>query len=528
MAPVATTTPTIPASAPPHGAAHSKRTALLLIVAAAAVCVGLLLWSHWWPFEPSSVIKNLQEASDSQVQIGNFQRTYFPHPGCILTDVRFLHGGNAAPLITVEKLTIEGSYLGILARHINRITAQGMHVLIPAFGSGQTFHTTRSSLTVGEIVADGATLDFASHDRSSQPLRFEIHEGSFSDVGWSGPLTYRLKLHNPNPPGEITATGKFGVWDENNPAQTPVSGVYQLEHADLSIYRGIAGLLSSNGKFTGNLGHIDISGTTDTPDFEVTMGRHPTRLITEFTAYVDATHGDTFLQRVDAHFRKTRVIAKGSIAKSANGNGKTTLIELSTTGRIEDVLGLFVKKARAPMSGEVTLRAKVKLPPGDDPFLERVVLEGRFGIDNGEFSQPATQEGVNKLSAGARGEKESSDPETALNDLTGQVTLHGGTAKFGDLSFGVPGASARLNGTYNVISHKIDLRGQMQVETKISNTTSGAKAFLLKMMDPFFKKRKRGEILPVRISGSYESPSFGLDIEDEKAEHVAPPAPPRQ
>jgi hypothetical protein len=112
--------------------------------------------------------------------------------------------------------------------------------------------------------------------------------------------------------------------------------------------------------------------------------------------------------------------------------------------------------------------------------------------------------------------------------LTGQVTLNGGIAKFSDLSFGVPGASARLNGTYNVISHKIDLRGQMQVNTKISNTTTGAKAFLLKMMDPFFKKRKRGEILPVRISGSYESPSFGLDIEDEKAEHVAPPAPPRQ
>jgi hypothetical protein len=501
----------------------------LLIAAALGICTALVFWSHWWPFEPTAVIKNLQEASDSQVQVGNFQRTYFPHPGCILTHVRFMHGTNAVPLITVEKLTIEGSYLGILARHINRISAQSMHVVIPPFGSGQTFHTTRSSLTVGEIVTDGATLDFASHDRSSQPLRFEIHEGSFSDVGWSGPLTYRLRLHNPNPPGEITATGKFGVWDENDAALTPVSGEYKFEHADLSVYRGIAGMLSSNGKFTGNLGHIDISGTTDTPDFEVTMGGHPTRLVTEFVAYVDATHGDTFLQRVDAHFRKTRVVAKGSIARSEHGSGKTALIELSTTnGRIEDILGLFVKKTRAPMSGEVTLRSKVELPPGHDPFLKRVLLKGRFGIDKGEFSQPSTQEGVNKLSAGARGEKESSDPETALTDLTGQVTLNGGIAKFSDLSFGVPGASARLNGTYNVISHKIDLRGQMQVNTKISNTTTGAKAFLLKMMDPFFKKRKRGEILPVRISGSYESPSFGLDIEDEKAEHVAPPAPPRQ
>jgi len=44
------------------------------------------------------------------------------------------------------------------------------------------------------------------------------------------------------------------------------------------------------------------------------------------------------------------------------------------------------------------------------------------------------------------------------------------------------------------------------------------------MMDPFFKKRQKGEILPVKISGTYEHPTFGLAIEDEKAEHVRAPA----
>jgi hypothetical protein len=62
----------------------------------------------------------------------------------------------------------------------------------------------------------------------------------------------------------------------------------------------------------------------------------------------------------------------------------------------------------------------------------------------------------------------------------------------------------------------------MQVRTKISNTSSGAKAFLLKVMDPFFKKRKKGEILPVKISGTYEKPSFGLDAMDKKAQVPAP------
>jgi hypothetical protein len=80
-----------------------------------------------------------------------------------------------------------------------------------------------------------------------------------------------------------------------------------------------------------------------------------------------------------------------------------------------------------------------------------------------------------------------------------------------------------MHGTYDLINHKIDLRGQLKVDTKISNTTSGAKAFLLKMMEPFFKKRRRGEIVPVRISGTYEHPTFGLDLNDKKAQKVPEP-----
>jgi hypothetical protein len=68
----------------------------------------------------------------------------------------------------------------------------------------------------------------------------------------------------------------------------------------------------------------------------------------------------------------------------------------------------------------------------------------------------------------------------------------------------------------------------MQVRTKISNTSSGVKAFILKVMDPFFKKRKKGEILPVRISGTYENPSFGLDPMDKKARWPPPSNPPER
>jgi hypothetical protein len=103
------------------------------------------------------------------------------------------------------------------------------------------------------------------------------------------------------------------------------------------------------------------------------------------------------------------------------------------------------------------------------------ILRGAFGIEGGEFSDSSTQQGVDKLSAGARREKgkDRDDPQTVLADLEGQVGLLGGTARSSDLSCNVPGAGAYLQGTYNLINCRIDLRGQRKVDSKISNTTEG-------------------------------------------------------
>ena len=110
------------------------------------------------------------------------------------------------------------------------------------------------------------------------------------------------------------------------------------------------------------------------------------------------------------------------------------------------------------------------------------------------------------------------DAETVLTDLKGQVVLERGIAKFSDLSFGIPGAQARMHGTYNLLNHKIDLHGRMRVDTKISKTNTGVKSLLLKVMDPIFKKKKKGEVVPVHIGGTYEHPQFGLDLTDQTAQ----------
>ena len=234
---------------------RQHKTVLGLAVAAALCVLVLLLWAELWPFQQKPVVQNLEEASDSKLRLRAFHRTYFPFPGCVIEGLQFNHGSNAGkPLITIERLIIQGSYLGIFSQRLTRITAENMHVFIPPFGSGETFHTAPSKIIIDEIVANGAVLEFALRKPDQQPLRFEIHDALLRGVGWNGALSYWVKVGNPKPPAEITASGKFGVWNINDPGQTPVSGEYKVDQADLSVYHGIAGMLSSVGKFGGVLG----------------------------------------------------------------------------------------------------------------------------------------------------------------------------------------------------------------------------------------------------------------------------------
>jgi AsmA-like protein len=488
-----------------------KTIPIVALVAAAVLCVAAVLCAKYWPFSEKAVQEDLAEAADSSVTIRSYHPTYFPSPGCILEGIEFRHGTNQFRLITIDKLIIEGSFSGILRQHVPRITAVGARVFIPPFGANTKFHSQHSDLVVDELVANGTKVEFTSGDEPKHPLLFDIHEALLRSVRWGSPIRYRLKFHNPDPPGEISTEGDFGPWADGHPQDTPMSGAYSFEHADLGVYGGIAGILSSTGKFDGAFQHINVSGTTDTPNFVVTSGGHQHNLTTRFDAYVDATRGDTFLNRVEARVGRTTLIAQGSIAGAPGKKGKVADLRFTSRhGRIEDLLGLFVTANRSPMSGDMSLVARAQVGRGDQPFLERVRLDGKFGIDEGAF-KPETQKDVNALSAGARGENKD-DPETVLTDLKGTVALSGGVAYFHDLEFGVPGAKARLHDTYNILNHRINLHGEMKVETKISKTSSGAKALLLKIMDPLFRKKKKGEIVPVHILGTYEKPQFGLDL----------------
>jgi hypothetical protein len=443
-----------------------------------------------WPFTRAQVEKDFGDATFTTVTIESFQQTYFPRPGCIATAVTFRRHQDRSdpPLITLQKLTIQGSFLGLLTKHLSAIRADGAHLVIPPFATGEArlLNISRLKAVVGELVANGAVLEFTPRDPGKSRLKFEVHE--FVLQIWAAMERCRSKRRCPTR-NHREKYARLAAW---------VRGVY----------RGIGGILSSDGKFQGMLKHLSVEGSTDMPDFEVTSSAHKVGLSTQFRAFVNATNGDVELREVSAHLGNTIIVSQGSIAAQPGQKSKTASLDMVVKdGRIQDLLLLFVKAQRSPLTGVVSLRANAAIPPEQRPFLQKVKVEADFGIDSGRFTDSSTQQTVDKLSERAEGEK-SEDPESVLSDLKGHVVLKDGIANFSSLSFEVPGAVAQMHGTYDPVSERIDLRGILHIQAKLSDATTGIKSFLIKALNPFLKNDHPGAEVPVRITGTYSHPVY--------------------
>jgi hypothetical protein len=502
----------------PSPAQTSVRILACCVLGLVLIAIVFFIWK--WPFRRDTVIKELEDERLGKVTIGSLRATYFPHPGCILERVIFQHNPKlgSAPLITIERVRIETSFTRLFTRHLRLVNVEGMHIRIPPLGSEKFETPQRPTVVIDDLVADGTILEAASRV-GNPPVKFTFHGFTVSHVGGYGPASFKATLSNAVPPGAITTNGKFGPWNADDVGKTPVSGEYYFGHADLSVFAGISGILSSSGKFDGTVERVAVEGTTNVQLFATNMSSHKVALKTRFQAVVNAKNGDTFLQNIVAGFNKTNIWAQGSVAGHENQRNKTVALEISSKdGRIEDLLRLFSKSPNPPMSGAVSFKAKASLPSGEKPFLEKLELQGDFGIDDGSFTKIDTQQGVNSLSRGALGEKnpqpdnDQLDPQNVLSDLKGHVLLRNGTARFSDLSFSVPGALAEMRGTYNLISEKIDLHGTLKTMAEVSKTTHGIKALMLKVLDPFFKNKPGGYVAPIKITGTYDHPSFALDL----------------
>ena len=509
-----------PARAPRR---HTLRIILLVVGLVAAAGAGLL--GYCWPFSQQRVAKALEEAFDGEVSFDKFRYIYFPHPGCVAEGLKLVRADSAPgspPFAVLRRLTLHAAYTDLILRpgYFSKIVLEGLQIQIAPRSQRRRLEQggqSSSNIRIGEVVTQNAVLEFA-RENDKPALRFEIQMLKLDSVSRKTPMDYEVAFHNPLPPGEVQSQGHFGPWNDNAPGRTPVSGTSQLDNADLSVFHGISGMLSSHDNFRGVLDHIEAHGKVDIPDFHVTRGVHRVHLRSDYDALVNAFNGDVELPRVETWVVQTEIVASGTIAAHAGYHGKVTSLDFAVRrGRVQDVLLLITSEPVPVFNGVTQFRAHVEIPPEGRPFLKDVKLVGDFVIADGRFTKPATRKEITDLSDRSRGKKPPANIEAALNEdiqtqVTGHVVLRNGTATLPQLSFGVPGALAQMRGTYNLLNGQINFHGTLKTDASFSQTAGGVKSLFLKPLDTVFKRKPRGATMPVKLDGTYSNPQPGLDL----------------
>lgn len=485
--------------------------AIVAVVAVAAFAGARYVRSH--------ALAMIHEKYGDAVQVSDLHVELFPRitirTGRVI--VQDKDRPEPVPLIEIRNIAAETNWISALRGNVNDVRLEGLKITVPPRRDGSTAEPKPHKdnpphFRIGRIVADGTVLTVLPKKAGKDPLQFDIYKLTLHGAGPDQAMTFQAVLKNAKPPGEIQTRGKFGPWNDE-PAGTPVSGTYTFRDADLGVFKGISGKLSSEGNYQGTLDQIHVEGRTDTPDFALRVARHAVHLTTEFRARVDGTDGNTYLDSVNGHFGNTPVETRGKVEKLPGATGKTVSLDgIVNGGSLRDILWLAVPSNDPPMNGAISFRSKIVIPPGDIDVIEKLQLDGVFAIGHARFSKLDVQEKVNELSHRGQGEPEAPPTDTVASNFRGRFKLANGTMTFTNLNFDVPGVAVALDGTYGMLDRKLDMRGTARLNAKLSQTTTGFKSVLLKAIDGFFSHKSAGAVLPIKVSGTSDSPSFGLSL----------------
>jgi len=484
------------------------------------------------------VIATLADRLNSDVELQSFSVDLFPrvvvYGEGLTIRLRNSDVPTVPPLIQIESFTVHCGIVDLLRRprHFKHVRLEKLVINIPPGGlrksgnpiadaarsengDGRRESGVESPIIVDELVADGALLRIIPRRAGKDPKEFAIQSLTMRSLGYWQQMPFVATLTNPLPKGQVVTSGTFGPWQKGDPGSTPLSGKYSFENANLDTIKGIGGILNSTGTFGGELERIAVTGEARIPDFHLDISKQPVSLTSRFETVVDGTDGDTYLNRVEAQFLKTSVTATGAITGTKGVKGRTIKLKVHIGGgRIEDLLTLAVKAEKPLMLGRVGLDTDFDLPPGDEDVIEKLRLAGRFDVGSARFTNPDVQQKLSGMSQRARGKDPDEKAQSVVSDLSGRFTLKHGTLSFADLSFGLPGALVQLHGSYGLRSEALAFDGSLRMEATVSEAVGagGIKGFLLKAIDPIFRKKGAGALIPIRIRGTREKPQFGLDV----------------
>jgi len=453
-----------------------------------------------------------------------------------------------APLIRLDEFRFHAPlhYRPGQAIRISTVQLKGLEVDVPprshfehsaegAAGKTSAQKTTGAGLlrfNVESLECSGAHLTVETSKPGKLPLEFAIAHLKLTKIGEGGAMGFEAELTNPRPVGTIHTTGSLGPWMVEDPGESPLSGDYQFDHADLSGFKGIAGILSSTGHYQGTLRNLVVDGETETPDFRLTHFGTSMALHTKFHANVDGTNGDTQLEPVEATLGHSHFWTQGEIVRVApvadrkdgpaglHGGGHDIALTVNVDkGRIEDFLRLASQSGTPLLTGALTMKAGLEIPPGLVPVEGRLKLTGTFALDDVQFTSAKIQDRIAELSARGQGrpkDAKAGGQSNVRSTMKGSFQMAGGVVALPAIQYTVPGAVIDLKGSYGVKGGKIDFAGTAKMQATVSAMVGGWKGLLLKPVDRYFQKDGAGTEVPIHIDGTRENPQFRIDFDRMK------------
>lgn len=165
------------------------------------------------------------------------------------------------------------------------------------------------------------------------------------------------------------------------------------------------------------------------------------------------------------------------------------------------------------MVGRLALHADMTLPAGPADVMDRLGIAGEMEVRSARFTDGSAQQKVSNMSERARGLDPDETSDNVASNLRATFTLARGVITLREASFAMPGATVRMAGTYGLFSEMMQFDGTVRMKATLSEAAGGGfKGFLLKAVDPLFRKKGAGAVLPIRIRGSRKDPDVGLDV----------------
>ncbi|MGA2117824.1 MAG: AsmA-like C-terminal region-containing protein [Bryobacteraceae bacterium] len=422
------------------------------------------------------------------------------------------------PPVAVREVSVDGMEIDILP------PAGGPGRPAPSADTGPARGQSASNLgvAIGKVSIRHAALVLQPKNPQRVPLRFDIERLELESGGAGAPMKYDASLTNAKPPGKVRATGTFGPWRADEPGDTPLTGDYVFEKADLGVFAGIAGTLESSGRFEGKLSAITTHGQASVPNFRLRMTGTAVPLFARFAVLVDGTNGNTVLQPVAARLGTTEFTTSGGIIRhEANQPRAVTLNVAMPNGDLRDILRLAMKGTPF-MEGRLVLNAKIDIPPLTGKMREKLDMDGTFEVEEGKFLHSTIQNQIDGLSRRARGLPRNPDGDQALSHMAGVFHLENAAMRFEKLSFGFPGTNIDLAGGYNLDSDILNFGGTLKLQATVSQMVTGWKRLVLRPVDPFFEKGGAGTFLRIRVEGTSKAPKFGVNLAGRQLELPLP------